>query len=362
MVDFIHVGLDVHARSVQGCGISGETGEVFERRLDNDPDQVAMWLLGLPGVPNVVYEAGPTGFELARVLIEYGLKCAVLAPSKIPTFGDRIKTDKRDARRLSEVAASPRLSDVSIWIPDRDTEAARDVYRAREDAMLSCRAGAQRLTHFLLRHQRRWEGGSTWTKAHLGWLTSQRFTDPCVQASFDYYLGAVLDLRRHLHDADALVTEYAGTARWVGVVNAFQCLRGISTLSAYGFAVEIGDFTRLTPQTIGAYLGLVPSEYSSGQSRHQGGITKTGNAHARRILVEAAWEHHKPYRPTQSVKLQRAWGNVDAPIRACSHQANQRLFRRWVSFDQRGKRSVKAVVAIARELAGFCHDLAIMTT
>jgi len=361
MSDFICVGLDVHARSIQGCAKNFETGEVWEKKMPNQPDVVLLWCLSLPGPCYVVYEAGPTGYELVRVLREHGVAADVLAPSKVLTAaGDRVKTDRRDAQRLAMVAGSP--DPPVIWIPDCETEAARDVYRCREDAMLTKKSSMLRLDHFLLRHQRQWDH-STWTKAHVEWLMSQRFEQDCLQTTYDAYLGMVLDQRREVDALDKLiVTQYACLPRWEPVVTALECLRGISTLTAFGLAVEIGDWSRLSPVTIGSYVGLVPSESSSGESRSQAGITKTGNSHVRRLLVEAAWEHLKPYRPTQSPTLQRAWGKVSPVIKTRADHANRRLHDKWMHLEQRHKNRGKAVVAVARELSGFCRDLAIMAT
>lgn len=361
MVESIFVGLDVHARSVVAYALDPVTGQCWQARFEGaGMGELVGWCNRLPGPVQVVYEAGPTGFELARRLQDAGLGVQVAAPSKLPVTGDRVKTDRRDAKDLARWLAAGTII-VPVWIPDRDIEAARDLFRCREDAWLASRSSRQRLGHFLLRHDETWDK-ACWTKTHLAWLGSRHFADPLTQNVFDEYLNIATEDLRRVNELDKLVTEQSASPRWAPQVQALECLRGISTLTAFGLLAEIGEWTRLTPVTIGSYLGLVPSETSSGQTRHQGGITKTGNTHARRLLIEAAWIHHKPYRPASSPTLQRAFDKAPPQVRARADLANRRLNNEWVKHDAKGHRKIITAAAIARQLAGYCHDLAVMTS
>jgi transposase len=205
-----------------------------------------------------------------------------------------------------------------------------------------------------------WSGGRGWTMTHHTWLRSQTFDQPGLQIAYDANYETVLLAENRRDRLDALITDLAQDPAWAAVVTRLQCLRGISVLTAFGLAVEIGDWDRFTGNTIGAYLGLVPSEHSSGGSRSQGSITKTGNSHARRLLVEAAWHHQRPYR-TPGVTLRARWDAAPAAARARGHAGNQRLHQRWQTFTTRKKKPVIANVAIARELAGWCWSLATLT-
>lgn len=355
------VGLDVHARSVKACAITVDTGLVIHRSFGNDPEAVVDWCLMLPGPVKAGYEAGPTGYGMARVFTDAGLDLVVAAPSKLlPQPGARVKTDRRDAQHLAELLAAGLVT--AVRVPTLVEETARDVFRCREDAQLEFKAATARLGHFLLRRQITELEGCQWTKTRLDWLARQHFEDPNDQVVFDSYLGDIQSIGRRKIDLEKQIARIAGTEPWRGVVEALCCLRGVSTLTAFGLASEIGDWHRLTARTIGSYVGLVPAEYSSGPSRHLGGITKTGNPHVRRLLVEAAWWHKRPYWPAGSSKLQQAWAKVNEPVRQRSDFANRRLNHQWARFVANKKRPVVAATAIARQLAGFCHDLAVMVT
>lgn len=350
------VGLDVHARSVFGCALDGETGELIERRMTPAHGEIIGWVQSLPGPVSVVYEAGPTGFGLARALCVAGIDCQVLAPSKlIRPSGDRVKTDARDARHLARLVHLGEV--VSVAIPTVTQEAARDLVRAREDCRGDLMGVRHRLSKLLLR-----QGivycGEAWTGKHEQWLRQQRFDNLGQRAAFDAAFDAMLatvDRRDRLDDA---IAQMAADSEFTDIADRLQCLRGISTLTAFGLAVEIGDWHRFTGRTIGAYVGLVPTEYSSGDTRSQGGLTKTGNTHVRRLLIESAWHHRRPYKPSQ--RLRRRWETATPAIRACSHAANRRLHTRWARFDHRHKRPVIANAAVARELAGWCWSLAVL--
>lgn len=351
------VGLDVHARSVVGCALDGETGEVFQRRLSPDHRQILEWINGLPAPVAVTYEAGPTGFGLARFLLAAGIDCRVAAPSKlVRPAGDRVKTDARDAAHLARLLHLGEITPVCI--PSVEREAARDLVRAREDCRADLMRARHRVSALLLRHDILYSGGPTWTGAHEAWLGRQRFDAPPAQTAFDTALETMLATVDRRHRLDTAIAEMALESEFSAVVARLGCLRGVSTLTAFGLAVEIGDWSRLSGRAIGAYLGLVPTEYSSGQSRTQGAITRTGNAHARRLLIEAAWHHRRPYHP--GVELRRRWQAASPTARRRGQQANQRLHARWQSFDARAKRPAVANTAIARELAGWCWSLAVL--
>jgi transposase len=352
------VGLDVHARSVAACAVDAVTGAVVQARLCPDHDVVLRWLGQLPGPVAVAYEAGPTGFGLARAVRAAGWRCEVVAPSKLARpAGDRVKTDARDARLLARLL---RLDEVaSVRVPDVAEEAARDLVRAREDVRGELMRARHRVSKLLLRQGIVWSGGAGWSLAHHAWLRRQQLAQPAARIAFDTAYETVLLAESRRDRLDKAITELAHDPAWAPTVARLQCLRGISTLTGFALAVEIGDWHRFTGATIGAYLGLVPSESSSGASRNQGPITKTGNGHARRLLVEAAWHHRKPYR-NPSAAMRSRWQAAPPAARARGHAGNHRLHARWEEFIARKKRPVVANVAIARELAGWCWSLATM--
>jgi transposase len=357
-VERTHVGLDVHAHEVVGAAIDSETGELFRRRLGPSPSEVLAWLRSLPGPVAAAYEAGPTGFTLARALRAAGVRCEVLAPSKLQRpVGERVKTDFRDALHNAKLLRLDEI--VTVTVPSESQEAARDLVRAREDARRDLMSARQRLGKLLLRRGVTYPGKKAWTRAHHAWLRQQRFELPGLQAAFDAAHEAVVAVQDRRDRLDDAIGVMAAQSEFTSVVHRLGCLRGVSTLTAFGLAVEIGDWERLDGRRIGSYLGLVPTEHSSGQSRSQGGLTRTGNAHARRLLIEAAWHHRPRYTPT-SPTLRARWALASAEARERAHQGNLRLHRRWRSFEARGKRRVVANAAIARELAGWCWSLAVM--
>jgi len=351
------VGLDVHARSVVACALDDQTGELTRARLSPDPLGVLAWLRALPGPAAATYEAGPTGFGLARFLVAEGIRCEVAAASKLQRpSGDRVKTDARDALLLARLLRLGEI--VSVTIPSVEQEAARDLVRAREDARGDLMSARHRTSKFLLRQGIVYAGGQAWTRDHGAWLQRQRFTDPARRIAYDTALETVLLAEARRDRLDVAIKELAHDPAWWPVVSRLQCLRGVNTLTAFGLAVEIGDWDRFTGSTIGSYLGLVPTEASSGVGRSQGSITKTGNSHARRLLVEAAWHHQRPYRVTKTMLTR--WDLAPAAARARGHAGNERLHHRWKTFQAHKKRPVIANVAIARELAGWCWSLALL--
>jgi transposase len=351
------VGLDVHARSVAAAAIDGVTGELIQAKLTPSHDHVRSWLRDLPGPVAVAYEAGPTGFGLYRSLTAAGIRCQVAAPSKLQRpSGDRVKTDARDAVHLARLL---RLDEITaVAIPTVEQEAARDLVRAREDARGDLMRARHRLSKLLLRHGIVYYDGDAWTGKHDAWLRRQRFANPVTQATFDSDYDAVLTVTARRDRLDAQIATMAADSEFTPVVHRLGCLRGIATLTGFALAVEIGDWHRFTGNTIGSFVGLVPSEQSSGSTRAQGPITKTGNGHVRRLLVEAAWHHRSRYRPGRTMR--ERWELATPAARARGDLGNRRLHARWVKFIDRKKKNTIANTAIARELAGWCWSLAVM--
>jgi transposase len=289
------VGLDVHARSVVAEAVDWSSGQVFSTRLVPTEQVVLDWVGELPGPVAVTYEAGPTGFGLARALTTAGVRCVVVAPSKVERPpGDRVKTDRRDARRLARLLHIGEITGVRV--PTVAEEDARDLVRAREAARADLMRARHRCSKLLLRHGIVYYDGNAWTGEHERWLRAQRFALPGTRAAFDEAFDAVLTVTARRDRLDKAITVTAATPAWAPMVSRLCAIRGIATLTGLGLAVEVGDWDRFTGSSIGAYLGLVPTESSSGASRSQGSITKTGNTHARRLLVEAAWQHQRPLR------------------------------------------------------------------
>ena len=350
------VGLDVHARSVVAAALDGTTGEIHRARLCPAHEDVHRWIAGLPGPVAVTYEAGPTGFGLARFLRERGIECRVAAPSKLQRpAGDRVKTDARDALHLARLLHLGEI--VQVTVPSLAQEAARDLVRAREDARGDLMAARHRVSKLLLRQGIVYSDGKAWTIAHDRWLRAQRFDQLALQASFDAAYEAMTSTVARRDRLDTAITAMAADSEFTAVTDRLACLRGVATLTAFGLAVEIGDWHRLTGRSIGAYLGLVPTESSSGARRSLGGITKTGNGHARRLLIEAAWHHRTPWRGP-GVDLRRRQERVPAVAAARANAGNRRLAARVEGLRARKKTPVVANAAIARELAGWCWSLA----
>ena len=354
------VGLDVHARSVAAAAIDGVTGELMTARLTPSFEQVRSWIGALPGPVAAAYEAGPTGFGLFRSLTAAGVRCEVAAPSKLQRpSGDRVKTDVKDAIHLARLL---RLGEItSVAIPTVEQEAARDLVRAREDCRGDLMQARHRLSKLLLRYGIVYIGGKAWTGPHDRWLRTQAATllpDGLSRTTFEFDYETVQVVKARRDRLDAVIDEVARDSEFTPVVRRLGCLRGISTLTGFALAVEIGDWHRFTGSSIGAFVGLVPSEHSSGASRSQGPITKTGNTHVRRLLVEAAWHHRARYNAGKTMRDR--WDLAPAAARVRGDQGNRRLHQRWVKFLERRKRSTVADVAVARELAGWCWSLAVM--
>ena len=351
------VGLDVHARSVAAAAIDGVTGELIQTRLTPSHEHIHAWLGDLPGPVAVAYEAGPTGFGLSRVLTAAGIRCEVVAPSKLQRpAGDRVKTDARDAMHLARLLRLDEFTPVSV--PTVDQENARDLVRAREDCRGDLMRARHRLSKLLLRQGIVYSGGTAWTDAHDAWLRRQRFEAPALQMTFESDYDAVLTVKARRDRLDAAIAAMAAESEFTPLVQRLGCLRGIGTLTGFALAVELGDWHRFTGNTIGSFVGLVPSEYSSGAHRVQGSITKTGNTHVRRLLIEAAWHHRAGY--VVGKTMRDRWELASPAARARGDAGNRRLHARWDTFRARRKRHVIANVAIARELAGWCWSLAVL--
>lgn len=347
------VGLDVHKSSVRLAALrDGEL--VREVTLGYDHDRLLAEVGAWPGA-RVCQEAGPTGFGLHRALVGAGVESVIVAPGLVPSRpGDRVKTDKRDARRLAGLHAAGLLTE--IFVPSREHEALRDLVRAREDARLDRMRARHRLGKFCLRHELRMPT-TCWGPTRRAWLGRQVFELAGQQQAFDDYLFAVDQVDRRIDALEAELDRLAADGPHAGLIGRLRCMRGIDTLTAIGLVAEVGDFDRFkTAEQFMSFTGLVPSERSSGESRRQGSITKAGSAHARRLLIEAAWNSRR--RPTVGYELARRQRGQDPAAIEHAWRAQQRLHRRWARMTGRGKPQQKIVVACARELAGFVWAIA----
>lgn len=351
------VGLDVHAAKVVAAILDAETGELRFARLGGQSGPVVELCRALPGPVRATYEAGPTGYGLARGLAAAEIDCVVAAPGKIPRGAtDRVKTDRRDAEHLVRLLLAGKLC--AVRVPGPAEEAMRDLVRAREDLRIDLMRARHRLSKLLLRHEIHFEGpGRNWTERHLAWLAKLEFSDPAAQATFEDYLGGVEALLHRRGELERRIEGLIPSSAWAAEVGRLRCLRGIDTLTAIGLCVEVGDFARFGKAgQLSSYLGLVPSEHSSGESRRLGSITKSGSGHARRLLVEAAWHYRNPPRIGREIE-RRQQGQPAAAI-AVAWSAQRRLHRTHSQMRKRNKRATVTTVAVARELAGFCWAIA----
>ena len=356
MAEGTWVGLDVHARKVVAGVLDAASGEVRSLRAPTLPSEAVEWLSRLPAPVRVAYEAGPTGYGLARACASAGIACTVAAPSKIQRApADRVKTDRRDAERLARLLRLGEL--VAVRVPEPHEEAARDLVRAREDARGELMRARQRLSKLLLRHGLVYDAGA-WTLAHDAWLRRQRFDSLPLQLALEESYAAAAQAKARRDALDEAIVALAAEPPFAEIVARVGCLRGVGTLTAFALTVELGDWTRFRPQSLGPFLGLTPGEDSSGQRRRLGAITKTGNTHVRRLLVEAAWQQRRPLR--ESAALTRRRQGQPAAVRARADRSARRLHARWHALERRGKRRTVVAVAVARELAGHCWALATM--
>lgn len=352
------VGLDVHANQTHGAALSPQTGELSRRRIKGPPEATLEWLGELgPGLL-AVYEAGPTGFALAREARQRGIDLRIAAPGLIPRGPtDRVKNDRRDAERLARLLAAGELH--FAYLPTPEQERFRDLVRAREDLRGDLMRARHRLSKLLLRRGLRYPGpGGAWTRRHGAWLRGLRFDDEATELTFVDYLAAVDALTQRREGLDRAIERLWPESPWAAEIARLRCFRGIDTLSAAGICAEVGDFHRFRrPRLVAGYLGMTPSEHTSDERRRQGAITKAGSRHGRRLLVEAA--HHYARRPSVGAELARRQEGQDPRVVAVAWRAQRRLHSRWAHLaSRRGKPAGKVAVACARELAAFCWEAA----
>lgn len=360
MLSMRRVGMDVHAKETTAVVLDAVTGELEVRRIAGRPERVLEWLGTLERPFQAVYEAGPTGYGLARRARERGLDVRVCAPGHIRKHpGDHIKTDRRDAERLARLLLAGELKQVRV--PEPAEEQLRDLVRAREDLRVDLMRCRHRISKFLLRRELYYpHTGSAWTGLHRDWLVGLRFDDQASELTFEDMLHAHDSMLARRARLERCLGELAEASPWAETIHRLRCLRGIDTLSAVGLQAEIGDFARFThPKQLASFLGLVPSEDTSGERRRQGAITKAGSKHARRLLVEAGWHYRLP--PRISSSLERRQRGQDPRAVDTAWRCQRRLYERWQRLDiERGKRRTICAVAVARELSSFCWEIGTM--
>ncbi len=357
-----YIGLDVHNESiVVAVARAGRQAPESRREIANKPKSVAKLVERLNQefggeVVLFCYEAGPCGYGLYRHLLGLGHDCQVVAPSLIPKKpGDRIKTDRRDACKLAQALRSGDLT--AVWVPDEEQEAMRDLTRARADMKAQERKARQQLNAYVLRHGHAWASNKTrWTKTHYNWLEGLRFAHDWQQVVLQEYIDAVKAASQRVADITAQMERVLPQWSLAPVVGSLVALRGIDKLAAMVLLAELGDISRFdSPKQLMAFLGLVPSEHTTGGRRRQGAITKTGNRHARRMLVESAWSYRFPAR--QTAHLKRKATNASDEARDIAWKAQKRLCGRYRTLTRAGKETKRVCVAIARELVGFVWDI-----
>jgi len=349
------IGMDVHKATIAVSVADADGGEVrYMGEINNTPEAIAKLVRQMrkgDAQLSFCYEAGPCGYGIHRQLTELGWDCQVVAPSLIPKkAGDRVKTDRRDSLMLARLHRAGELT--AVWVPDDAQEGLRDLTRAREDMKHLQRQAKQRLTAFLLRYGRSYAGKSNWTQAHYRWLETMKFGQQVQQIVFQEYVDTVKMLTKRIEALDKQLESHTSESVFWPVIEALMALRGVNLLTATTVVAEIGDLKRFAsaPQLM-AYLGVVPSEHSSGASKSRGGITKTGNSHVRRVLVEAAWTYRHPARKT--AHLQRRAERTSEAVQDIAWKAQTRLCARYRLMEGKGKLKVQACTAVARELAGF---------
>lgn len=353
------VAMDIHKDSITVAIAEDDRAAVLYGTIASTGAAVAKLagkLSGSGALLRFCYEAGPCGYGVYRQLRALGHACAVVAPSLIPRRpGERIKTDRRDALSLARLHRNGELT--AVWVPDEEQEAIRDLERAREDFKHAERRVRQRLAGFLLRHGRVYTGGRRWTQAHYRWLETQRFAHPAQQIVFQEYVDQVKHAGARIKALEEELERALSDWTFADQARDLMALRGVDTLTAITVLAELGDITRFdTPRQLMAYVGLVPSEHSSGQRRQRGAITKAGNAHVRRVLVESAWCYRFPARKTRH--LQRPAEKTAPAVQAIAWKAQRRLCGRYRRLSGRGMPRGKVCTAIARELLGFMWAIA----
>jgi transposase len=357
----LFVGMDVHKDSIAVAYVAQDHGaEVIYLGTigtrQGDIDNLIRKMQSKAKHLVFVYEAGPCGYWLYRYLTKKGYNCWVVAPSLIPQKpGDRVKTDRRDAVQLARLARSGDLT--PVYVPKVEDAAMRDLTRAREDAISDLKDAKFRLKAFLLRQDIRYVGRANWNPAHLRWLSEVVCPTPAQQIVFQEYVRAVNDHTERLQRLEQELQEHVKAWRLQPVVDALQALRGVQFTVAVTMVAEIGDLTRFdTPRELMNFLGLIPSEYTSAERRRQGSITKAGNSHARRVLVEGAWAYRYPAKVSRHLQLRLE--TQPKLIQDISWKAQVRLCKRYRRLVAKGKHANVVTVAVARELAGFMWAIA----
>ncbi len=350
-----YVGMDVHKETIAVAIAKEGRGEpVYYGEIPNNAEAIRKLVKREASKGERVsfcYEAGPCGYEVYRQLIDLGQRCDVVAPSLIPRkSGDRVKTDRRDANTLTRLHRAGELT--PVWVPDKEQEAMRDLTRAREDMKSMEGHAKQRLGAFLLRHGKRYPGRSKWTQAYFRWLEGIKFEMPAQQIVFQEYVDTVKQMKGRVASLEAEMRHAVEGWSLAPVVTGLMALRGVDIITAMTVIAELGDISRFdSPRQLMAHLGLVPSEHSSGGRRQRGGITKTGNGHARRVLIEASWCYRLPARKT--AHFRRRAEKASETVQAIAWKAQKRLCKRYWYLINKGKRPVEACTAVARELSGF---------
>ncbi|OUP05715.1 IS110 family transposase [Collinsella sp. An2] len=361
MTHVTSIGLDVHARSVAACAFNLYTGEVTQRAFGTDAEEMASWIKTFEE-PKAVYESGPTGFALCRRLRELGVDCIVGAVSKMqkPAADKRRKNDRRDAAFLARLLATRNVTEV--WVPPLEVEAARDLSRALDDARIDLQRSRQRLSKFLLRRGHVFDEvdalgrkKGAWTRAFWRWAEGLRPQEKAAAHAFDHYVTCVRCAESDKRALERLVLAEARGERWKDRVGALASIKGIDVISAFSLVTEAGLFSRFpTAGSYASWVGITPSEHSSGEKEAWGGITKTGNGASRRILVESAW-HYSSCSPKP--KAAPTGYEVSRHIKSRADDATARLVRRRESLRAAGKRACVANVAVARELACWVWEI-----
>jgi len=355
------IGMDVHKKTITvAIADDGRNGQVRSygtlANNINALDKFCRKMVSTASQLHFVYEAGPCGYGIYRHLTHKGFDCKVIAPSMIPRkSGDRIKTDRRDARMLARLHRAGELT--AVYVPDDQDEAMRDLSRSREDAVIAARKAKQRLKAFLLRNGLTYSGRSQWSKAYFNWLADIGMPHPAQQVALQEYISSVHETLNRVDRLTEQIRQMVPDWRLAPIVSALQSARGISLITAVTLLTEIGDLSRFNkPAQLMAYLGLVPSEYSTGDAIKRGGITKTGNSHARKALIEASWAYRMQPRVSR-ILLKRQQGLPDRVCRI-AWKAQLRLCARFRRLAAKGKNKQVVVTAIARELSAFLWAIA----
>lgn len=354
-----YVGLDVHKEKIMiAIAQADRTAPLYYGEIANTQEAIAKAIRKVIGQGDVAfcYEAGPCGYGLYRQITDMGYRCDVVAPSLIPKkSGNRVKTNRRDSLSLAGLYRAGELT--SVWVPNKEQEAMRDLTRAREDMKAMERHSRQRLGGFLLRHGKVYPGRSKWTQAHFRWLEGVRFETATQQIVLQEYIDMVKHAQGRVKAMEEEMRKALDGWKLKEVVEGLMALRGIDLIAAMTIVAELGDISRFeSPRQLMAHLGLVPSEHSSGEKRKQGGITRTGNGHVRRVLVEGSWSYRLPARKT--AHLRRKAEKTSEAVREIAWKAQKRLCKRFWYLINKGKLPVESCTAVARELVGFIWAIA----